>query len=428
MESIRDRDRGALHDLYDYLVSNYTDRENFREFCRSMTDIKQNGTSFLELVTAVTESFQPEHATENEIVLMLPQKSYKISNNIHNYLKRCWGRYDYCCKWQPLIREFLEKKDTGEDFYSFLAEDFSATLTRYLYKYDLPFKYAFPLFKNIKNNQNIKKFCRIVDNLGENEPDIFEIFDLYRTVYGNIWRVGRYYGRELLIYDAVLSFLQKYSANQRKQVKFYDFLLVKVLEHYLQKNNKRLDIAEKVKSKEILPCPFCGKPPQIYAAVQWYGTVEVTIACEDCFHSMNRDLIRCSGFRQSGQIHISSLEEAANDLIDRWNRRIKNDDMWLDDESLPDELPECEPGLSAKDVYAPGLKPCPFCGSKAALRKQNSERKRDGKRDPERIKTIKVVCSKGCFSASHFGTPESVPDKHTIGYMAYRWNQRKGLI
>ena len=98
--------------------------------------------------------------------------------------------------------------------------------------------------------------------------------------------------------------------------------------------------------------------------------------------------------------------------------------MWLDDDTLPEELPECEPNTLSKITYAPGLKPCPFCGSKAGLIKQNSGTKRDGKRDPEGIKTIKVVCSKGCFSASHFGTPERTPDKDTIGYMAYRWNQR----
>ena len=80
--------------------------------------------------------------------------------------------------------------------------------------------------------------------------------------------------------------------------------------------------------------------------------------------------------------------------------------------------------MPSKMIYAPGLRPCPFCGSKAAFRKTNSAKKRDGQRDPEGIKTIKVVCSKGCFSAAHFGTPERIPDKQTIGYMAYRWNQR----
>ena len=64
-------------------------------------------------------------------------------------------------------------------------------------------------------------------------------------------------------------------------------------------------------------------------------------------------------------------------------------------------------------------------GSGIGLIKYNSRAKRDGIRDPE---GIKVVCSKYCFSASHFGTPEKIPDKDTIGYMAYRWNQRKGCI
>ena len=53
-------------------------------------------------------------------------------------------------------------------------------------------------------------------------------------------------------------------------------------------------------------------------------------------------------------------------------------------------------------------------GSGIGLIKYNSRAKRDGIRDPE---GIKVVCSKYCFSASHFGTPEKIPDKDTIGYM-----------
>ena len=115
-------------------------------------------------------------------------------------------------------------------------------------------------------------------------------------------------------------------------------------------------------------------------------------------------------------------------FVEKWNHRIKNDDMLLDDETIPNELPECELDMFPKIVYAPGLKRCPFCGNKAGFIKKNSAKRRDGKRNPEGIKTIKVICSKGCFSASHFGIPEKVPDKHIIGYMAYRWNQRKILI
>ena len=84
--------------------------------------------------------------------------------------------------------------------------------------------------------------------------------------------------------------------------------------------------------------------------------------------------------------------------VEKWNHRIKNDDMWLDDDTLPEELPDCEPDMLPTITYASGLKPCPFCGSKAGFKKVNSSKGWDGKRNPKGIKTIKVIFSKGCFS------------------------------
>lgn len=187
---------------------------------------------------------------------------------------------------------------------------------------------------------------------------------------------------------------------------------------------RKVDVTEMFSHEDLLPCPFCGKMPHIYMKTFFFDLI-VTIECEDCFHVMSKYVIESRRLNQTeDRLYINSFQEVINALVEKWNHRIKNDDMWLDDETLPEELPECEPDMFPEITYAHGLKLCPFCGSKAGFVKKNSVKGRDGKRDPEGIKTIKVVCSKSCFSASHFGTPERIPDKQTIGYMAYRWNQR----
>lgn len=50
-----------------------------------------------------------------------------------------------------------------------------------------------------------------------------------------------------------------------------------------------------------------------------------------------------NGLNQEDRLHINSFKEVIGALVEKWNHRIKNDDMWLDDDTLPEELPECEP-------------------------------------------------------------------------------------
>lgn len=265
----------------------------------------------------------------------------------------------------------------------------------------------------------------MIDSLDGKEVNMFEIHDIYRSVYACIWcRDNKHNIKELIIYDAVIS-LFKFPEVKRKQVKFFDFLIVEIMKKYVM-GHKKLDVTEMFPHDDLLPCPFCGKEPRIYMKTFWYDLI-VTVECDDCFHVMRKNVIESSGLNREDRLYINSFTEVINALVEKWNRRIKNDDMWLDDETLPEELPECEPDMFPKIIYAPGLKCCPFCGCKAGFIKENSAKGRDGKRNPEGIKTIRVVCSKHCFSASQFGTPERVPDKDTIGYMAYRWNQRRLL-
>ena len=412
--------RQLLNGLHDFLKFNYRDKENFREFCNAMSDYKQMGISFDELVRAVRKSWQPEYEREEIIELSILTKNnicykYRVSKGAYEYLCKCYNTYVFA-------KDFLDKNYTEcKCFYKFISGEYKTMSCRTM---DMEPEYTgdnISFFENIKKNQNIRKFCKMIDNLNENDVDMFEIFEMYRTVYHGIWGWGKYYIQELIIYNAVISFF-KYSEAKRKQVKFFDFLIVDIMKKYVM-GHKKVDITEMFPHEDLFPCPFCGKVPHIYMTTFWFDLI-VTIECEDCFHVMSKHVIESSGLNQTDRLHINSFKEVIAALVEKWNHRIKNDDMWLDDETLPEELPECEPNTLSQITYAPGLKPCPFCGSKAGLIKNNSATKRDGKRDPEGIKTIKVVCSKGCFSASHFGTPEKIPDKQTIRYMAYRWNQR----
>lgn len=326
-----------------------------------------------------------------------------------------------------LIKDFLERDDCAEykDYEVFVSEQYKTMSCRTM---DMEPDYTgdnISFLQNVKKNENIRKFCRMIDNLYTNEVNMFEIFEMYRSVYKCVWcRGNKHHIKELIIYDAVISFF-KYPEVKRKQVKFFDFLLVDIMKKYVM-GHKKLDVTEMFPHEDLLPCPFCGKSPHIYMKVFWFDLI-VTIECDECVHVMSKHVIESSGLNQDDRLYINSFKEVINALVEKWNHRIK-DDMWLDDETLPDELPECEPDMPSKITYANGLKRCPFCGNKAGFIKRNSSKGRDGKRDPEGIKKIKVICSKGCFSASHFGTPEKTPDKDTIGYMAYRWNQRKDCV
>lgn len=416
--------RQLLNRLHNFLEFNYKDNENFRRFCNIMSDYKKTDISFDELVTAVQNSWQPENKREEIIDVPILTKSnvcykYRVPKKIYEYLYESIDHY-----WNTYIfaKDFLDKSYTEcKDFYEFITDEYKTISRRTMNIEPDYIGDNITFFGNIKNNQRIRKFCRMIDNLNGNDIDMYEIFEMYRTVYSCIWGFGKYHVQELIIYDAVISFF-KYPEVKRKQVKFFDFLIVDIMKKYVM-GHKKLDVTEMFPHEDLLPCPFCGKVPHIYMKVFWFDLI-VTIDCADCYHIMSKHVIESSGLNQmEDRLYINSFKEVINALVEKWNHRIKNDDMWLDDDTLPEELPECEPDMPSKIVYAPGLKPCPFCGSKAGFKKNNSAKK-NGKRDPEGIKTIKVVCSKGCFSASHFGTPERVPDKDTIGYMAYKWNQR----
>lgn len=415
-----------LDDLYCWLSNAYRYKETFREFCAFVSDFKKCGISYDELRSAL-KSF--EKLTEDIFELSILTKNnsyykYRISKEAYEHFFSWFVHSFQSSTKVKLLKDFLEREDCAEykEFDVFVSEQYKTISCRTM---DTESDYTgdnISFFGNIKKNTNIRKFCRMIDNLDGKEVNMFDIFEMYRSVYSCVWcRGNKYHIKELIIYDAVISFF-KYSETKRKQVKFFDFLIVEIMKKYVM-GHKKLDVTEMFPHDDLLPCPFCGKEPHIYMKTFWFDLI-VTIECEHCLHVMSKDVIKSSGLNQEDRLYINSFEEVINTLVEKWNHRIKNDDMWLDDETLPEELPECEPDMFPKITYANGLKCCPFCGSKAGFIKKNSVMGRDGKRDPEGIKTIKVVCSKGCFSASHFGTPERIPDKDTIEYMAYRWNQR----
>lgn len=421
------KNKDWLDDLYCWLRDAYQHKGIFREFCNLISDCKKCGISYDELHIALSHS---EKIAENIIELSILKRNnicykYRISENAYHYFDRL--RFFYCsshCTDTMLFKDFLEREDCAEykEFDIFVSEQYKTASCRTM---DMEPDYTgdnISFLGNIKKNSNIRKFCRMIDNLDGKEVNMFEIFDMYRSVYECVWcRGNKHHIKELIIYDAVISFF-KYSEAKRKQVKFFDFLIVEIMKKYVM-GHKKLDVTEMFPHEDLSPCPFCGKIPHIYMKTFWFDLI-VTIECEDCYHVMSKHVIESSGLNQTDRLYINSFQKVIDALVEKWNHRIKNDDMWIDDDTLPEELPECEPNTFPQITYAPGLKCCPFCGSKAGFIKHNSATKRDGKRDPEGIKTIKVVCSKGCFSASHFGTPERIPDKQTIGYMACRWNQR----
>lgn len=415
-----------LDDLYCWLNNAYEHKETFREFCIFMSDFKKCGFSYDEIYTALT---CPEKIAEDIMELSILTKNnycykYRVSGTVYAYFCNKFFHHLLYGTDTMLLKDYLERKDCAEyrEFDVFVSDEYKTISCRTM---DMEPDYTgdnISFFGNIKKNHNIRKFCRMIDNLGGKEVNMFEIFDMYRSVYECVWcRGNKHHIRELIIYDAVISFF-KYSEAKRKQVKFFDFLIVDIIKKYVI-GHKKLDVTEMFPHEDLLPCPFCGKAPHIYMKTSWFDLI-VTVECEDCYHAMTMRVIESSGLNQTDRLYINSFQEVISALVEKWNHRIKNDDMWLDDDTLPEELPECEPNTLPTITYAPGLKRCPFCGSKAGFIKNNSATKRDGKRDPEGIKTIKVVCGKGCFSAAHFGTPERVPDKQTIGYMAYKWNQR----
>lgn len=419
-----------LDDLYCWLHWAYDNKESFKEFCVFMSDFKNIGITYDELHSAVRFS---EKIAEDIIELSILTNNrrcykYRISKRVYDDF---FNKFIYYSIFDGtnhmLFKDFLEGKDCKEykKFDVFVSEQYKTISCRTM---DYESEYTgenMSFFENIKKNKNIRKFCRMIDNLKVKEVNMFDIFEMYRSVYACVWcRGNKHHIKELIIYDAVISFF-KYSETKRKQVKFFDFLIVEIMKKYVM-GHKRMDVTEMFPHEDLLSCPFCGKLPHMYMKTFWFDLI-VTVECDDCFHAMSKRVIESSGLNQEDRLYINSFKDVVNTLVEKWNKRIKSD-MWLEDETLPEELPECEPDMPSKITYANGLKCCPFCGSKAGFIKKNSATKRDGKRDPEGIKTIKVVCSKHCFSASHFGTPERVPDKDTIGYMAYRWNQRKDCV
>ena len=415
-----------LDDLYCCLSNAYDDKQIFKEFCGFIADYKKCGFSYEELDYAIRTS---KKISEDMVELSIYKREknacykYRISEKMDKYIYHYYISYTFHTN-KGLLKDFLDRKDCAEykEFDVFVSEQYKTISCRTM-DYEPEYIGDNILFLgNIKKNSGIRKFCRMIDSLDGKEVNMFDVFEMYRSVYECVWcRSNKYHIKELIIYDAVISFF-KYPEVKRKQVKFFDFLVVEIMKKYVM-GHKKLDVTEMFPHEKLLPCPFCGKEPHIYMKTFWFDLI-VTVECDDCLHTMRKYVIESSGLNQEDKFYINSFKEVINALVEKWNHRIKNDDMWLDDDTLPEELPECEPNTFPQITYANGLKCCPFCGAKAGLIKQNSGTKRDGKRDPEGIKTIKVVCTKHCFSASHFGTPERIPDKDTIGYMAYRWNQR----
>lgn len=414
-----------LNELYSWLHRAYRNKEDFNEFCVFMSDFKKCGITYSELCAALRRS---KKVTEDIIELSIlgrENKCYKYRISEKTYDNLCEKSLRFLSHIDIMtFKDFLERKDCTEykEFDVFVSDQYKTISCRTM---DYEPEYTgenISFLGNVKKNKSIRKFCKMIDNLDVKEVNMFDIFEMYRNVYACVWcRDNKHHIKELIIYDAVISFF-KYSEVKRKQVKFFDFLTVEIMKKYVM-GHKKLDVTKMFPHDNLLPCPFCGKEPHIYMKTFWFDLV-VTIECDDCFHVMSKYVIESNILDKENRFYINTFKEVIDALVEKWNCRIKNDDMWLDDETLPEELPEREPDMPSKITYANGLKCCPFCGAKAGFLKKNSSKGRDGKRDPEGIKTIKVICSKHCFSASHFGTPEKIPDKQTIGYMAYRWNRR----
>lgn len=119
-----------------------------------------------------------------------------------------------------LLKAFLEREDCKEykEFGVFVSEEYKTISCRtmnYISEYTGD---NISFFKNVKKNKNIRKFCRMIDELGGKEVNMFEIHDMYRSVYECVWcRDNKHNIKELIIYDAVISFF-KYPEVKRKQV------------------------------------------------------------------------------------------------------------------------------------------------------------------------------------------------------------------
>lgn len=351
-----------LDDLYCWLHDGYRHKETFKAFCNLIADYKRCGISYDELYMALSCS---EKTAENIIELSILTKNnycykYKISESVYDYF--CGKFYHVLHSTDTmLLKDFLNKEDCAEykEFDVFVSEQYKTISCRTM-EYEPDYTGDnISFFGNIKKNSNIRKFCRMIDNLDGKEVNMYEIFDMYRSVYECVWcRGNKHYVKELIIYDAVISFF-KYSEAKRKQVKFFDFLLVDIMKKYVM-GYKKVEVTGMFPHEDLSPCPFCGKIPHIYMKIFWFDLI-VTIECEDCYHVMSKHVIESSGLNQKDILHINSFTEVINSLVEKWNHRIKNDDMWLDDDTLPEELPECEPNTLPQITYAPGLKRCPFC-------------------------------------------------------------------
>ena len=57
-------------------------------------------------------------------------------------------------------------------------------------------------FGNIKKNKSIRKFCKMIDNLKGKEVNMFDVFEMYRSVYECVWcRSNKHHIKELIIYE-----------------------------------------------------------------------------------------------------------------------------------------------------------------------------------------------------------------------------------
>ena len=334
-----------LNRLSDFLEFNYKDKDNFRRFCNFMSDFKETGISFDELSMAISSSFQPENERDDIIELPIFTQNnrcykYRVTKEIYKYLYECKDHY-----WNTYVitKDFLNKEYSKcKSFYDFISNEYKTISCRTIdYEPDYTGD-SLSFFEKIKKNQNIKKFCKMIDNLNVNDVNMFDIFEMYHGVYRCIWGRGKKYRiQERVIYDAVISFF-KYSEAKRKQVKFFDYLIVEIMKKYVM-GHKKVDITEMFPHDHLTPCPFCGKLPHIYMKTFWFNLI-VTIECDDCFHVMSKDVIESSGLNQEDRLYINSFTEVIDALVEKWNHRIRNDDMWLDDDTLPEELPECEIG------------------------------------------------------------------------------------
>ena len=225
-----------LDDLCCWLDRAYRNKANFKEFCVFMSDFKKVGITYDELCAALRCSKKVAEDIIELSILAKDNKYYKYRISENTYDNLCEKSLRFLSHIDIMtFRDFLERDDCVKykEFDAFISEQYK-TISCSTMEYEPEYTGDnISFFENIKKNKNIRKFCRMIDNLNVKEVNMFDVFEMYRSVYECVWcRSNKHHIKELIIYDAVISFF-KYPEAKRKQVKFFDYLIVDIMKKYV---------------------------------------------------------------------------------------------------------------------------------------------------------------------------------------------------